>query len=133
MKRTALGALVILVALFGTAMAGGLPKQATVAVVNDLGGLVGAGSIHDGSFEIVLSDAASGFVTLQLTDATGHVTRIQGLVGLDGSLHVVESDGVVLARDFAASNALAFELHSRGTVEAQSAPAAPEGFDTSFE
>lgn len=131
MKRTALGALIAIVALFGSAMARGLPQQATVAVVNDLGVLVGTGSIHDGTLEIVLSDAADGFVTLQFTDALGHVVRVQALIPRDGSLHIVRSGGAVPARAFAADNALALEVHSRGAVEAQSAPSAPEVFDGS--
>lgn len=133
MRRNVMGAFVVVAALVGVAMAGQLPMQATVAVVDDAGTLVGTGSVHDGMMEIALSDGASGFVTLHLTAANGRVTTFQALVPTDGSLAVVMADGVIPARVLAARSALAFELRSRGTVEAQSAPATPYGWEGTFD
>jgi len=133
MRRNLMGALFVVAAWAGVAMAGQLPMQATVAVVDDAGTLVGTGLVHDGIMEIALGDAAGGFVTLQLTAANGRVTTFQALVPTDGSLEVVMADGVIPARVLAARNALAFELRSRGTVEAQSAPPTPYGWEGTFD
>lgn len=128
MKGTAMVVVATAATLFAAAMASGLPQQATIAVVNDAGTLVGTGSIHDGALELQLADAARGFVGLEVTALDGSTTWVQGVVPLDGSLHIVAADGVLPAGEFAARYALAYELHSRGTVEARAAPAAPYGW-----
>ena len=123
MKRTAMFVFVTAAMLLAGAWAGGLPQQGTVQVVNDQGVLVGAGSVHDGTMEVELTDAATGFVSLLVSDANGKTTWVQAVVPVDGSLHIVASDGVLPARAFAARNALALELHSHVNVEASNAPA----------
>jgi len=123
MKRTAMFVFVTAAMLLAGAWAGGLPQQGTVRVVDDQGVLVGAGSVHDGTIEITLADAASGFVSLLVSEPNGKTTRVQALVPVDGSLHVVASDGVLPARAFAARNAMALEIHAHANVEASNAPA----------
>ena len=120
MKRTALFVVVTVAMMLAGAMAGGLPQQATVEVVNDQGVLVGTGSVHDGALEVELTDAAVGFVTLLVSGIDGRTSRLP----TDGSLHIVDAGGVQTARAYAARNALAFELHSRVNVEANNGPAA---------
>lgn len=117
MKRIAL--FVVAATLAAAAMASGLPDKATIAVTTDTGLLVGTGSVHDGTLEVELVDASPAFVTLQLSDADGGVTRMQGVIALDGSLHLVDAGGIQPAAGFAADNALAFELHTHAAVEAQ--------------
>lgn len=124
MKRTAMFVFVTAAMLLAGAWAGGLPQQGTVTVVNDQGVLVGTGSVHDGTMEVELTDAASGFVSLFISDANDNTTWVQAVVPVDGSLHVVTSDGVLPARAFATRNALAFEIHNHANVEATTAPAA---------
>ena len=123
MKRTAMFVFVTAAMLLAGAWAGGLPQQGTVRVVDDQGVLVGTGSVHDGTIEIELSDAASGFVSLLVSDADGKTSWVQALIPVDGSLHVVSGDGVLPARAFAARNARAFELHAHANVEASNAAA----------
>lgn len=125
MKRMSI--VMVLVALGAFAVAGGMPETGSLAVVTDAGRLVGTGSLHDGTLEVELADAAPGFVTLRISDAGGSVTELQGVLALDGSLHVVDAGGIDPAGDFAAAHALAFELHTHATVEAQGAGAAPAG------
>ncbi len=121
MKRTAMLVFVTVAMLLAGAWAGGLPQQGTVRVVNDQDVLVGTGSVHDGTLEIELTEAASGFVTLLVSDVGGATTAVQALIPVDGSLHVVAADGVLPARAFAARNALALELHAHTNVEASNA------------
>ncbi len=123
MKRTAMFVFVTAAMLLAGAWASGLPQQGTVRVINDQGALVGAGSVHDGTMEVELTDAATGFVSLLVSDANGKTTWVQAVVPVDGSLHIVASDGVLPAHAFASRNALAFELHSHANVEASNAPA----------
>ncbi|HKI57753.1 MAG TPA: hypothetical protein VKA00_00880 [Trueperaceae bacterium] len=117
MKRVALS--IVAAMLVAAAMAGGLPGNGTIAVVNDAGRLVGTGSVHAGTLEIELVDTSAAFVTLRVSDAAGVVTAYQGVVALDGSLHLIGAEGIQPAVDFAARNALAFELHTHASVEAQ--------------
>ncbi|MEJ2291396.1 MAG: hypothetical protein P8Y05_06730 [Deinococcales bacterium] len=124
MKRTALFVFVTAAMLLAGAMAGGLPQQATVEVVNDQGVLVGTGSVHDGALEVELTDAAVGFATLLVSGIDGRTTRLQAVVPIDGSLHIVDAGGVLPARAYFARSALAFELHSQVDVEASNVPAA---------
>ena len=123
MKRTAMFVFVTVAMLLAGAMAGGLPQEGTVEVVDDQGGLVGTGSVHDGTLELELGEGASGFVTLLVSEPNGRTTRVQALVPLDGSLHVVAADGVLPASAYAARHALAFELHTHANVEANNLPA----------
>lgn len=115
--------------LAAIAMAAGLPENATVAVMNDAGRLVGTGSVHTGTLEIELAVPSAEFVTLQVSDAAGHVTVVQGVVALDGSLHLVGPGGIEPAASFASENALAFELHTQSTVEARRGDAATRSFE----
>ena len=123
MKRTAMFVFVTAAMLLAGAMAGGLPQEGTVEVLDDQGSLVGTGSVHDGTLELELGEGASGFVTLLVSQPSGRTTWVQALIPLDGSLHVVAADGVMPASDFAARHALAFELHNHASVEASNAPA----------
>lgn len=112
----------VVAALLATvALAGGLPGRATIAVVNDSGRLVGTGSVHDATLEIALVDPTAAFVTLLVTDAAGAVSGVQGVIALDGSLHVAGAGGILPAASFAADNALAFEFHRYSSVEVRGA------------
>lgn len=122
MKSPATVAFVAAVMLLAGAMAGGLPREGSIDVVDDRGELIGSGSVHDGTLEVELGEGASGFVTLLVVAAGGASQRLQALVPLDGSLHVLTAGGVVSARAFAERHALAFTLHSQAGVEASSAP-----------
>lgn len=121
-------ALSVTLALAAGALAGGIPDTGTVSVVTDAGRLVGTGTLHDGALEIELADTAAAFVTLRVSDAAGGVTELQGVIAPDGSLHVVDAGGIMPAGRFAAGHALAFELHTHASVEAQGAgSASPAG------